>query len=81
MRTMATPRPHGVLDLSPASLEASLARMDQPAYRARQILHAIYRVGRRDFASMTDLPADLRRRDDCEITRWSRDDCWKRELG
>ena len=60
---MAAADPSDVLDLTPARLEAILVEeMGEPPYRARQILHGIYRVGNRDFDSMTDLPVVVRRR-------------------
>ena len=52
-----------VLDLTGPELAAILqADLGEPAYRAEQIQHAIYRLGRRDFESMTDLPKELRAR-------------------
>jgi 23S rRNA (adenine2503-C2)-methyltransferase len=49
-----------ILDLSRAELEAWCAERGAPAYRAAQIAAWLYRQGARDFAAMTNLPADLR---------------------
>ncbi len=51
-----------LLDLSPEQLERRLAELDEPAYRARQILAWAYGRRARDFEAMTDLPAGLRSR-------------------
>jgi 23S rRNA (adenine2503-C2)-methyltransferase len=49
-----------LLDLSLPQLEAYLAASGEPAYRARQIWHAVYRRGVEDASALTDLPAQLR---------------------
>ncbi|MBV9128014.1 MAG: 23S rRNA (adenine(2503)-C(2))-methyltransferase RlmN [Verrucomicrobia bacterium] len=41
-------------------LQARLVALGQPAYRASQVLHGIYRRRARDFAGLSDLPAALR---------------------
>lgn len=51
-----------LLGTSVAELRALLAAMGEPAYRARQLYHALYVERRRDFASMSALPAVLRER-------------------
>ena len=52
-----------VLDLSLDAFESILVEeMGEVAYRARQVLHAIYHLGHRDFDSMTNLSRDLRAR-------------------
>ena len=54
--------PSNLLDLGPTDLEAMLVKeFGEPAYRSGQLLHAIYREGRRDLDAMTNLPAELRR--------------------
>jgi 23S rRNA (adenine2503-C2)-methyltransferase len=59
----ASPTPLDILDLTPAALRSVLADdLGEPPYRAGQILRGIFRAGRRDFASMTDLPRGLRER-------------------
>jgi 23S rRNA (adenine2503-C2)-methyltransferase len=66
---MVTPPPSGnpgsthVLDLDLPALTAVMQdRFGEPAYRARQIVHAVYQRGARDFDAMTELPAALRAR-------------------
>jgi 23S rRNA (adenine2503-C2)-methyltransferase len=49
------------LGASPAAWEAFAAERQLPRYRGRQIFDALHRVGRRDYAAMTELPAALRR--------------------
>jgi 23S rRNA (adenine2503-C2)-methyltransferase len=49
------------LGASPAAWEAFAAERQLPRYRGRQIFDALHRVGRRDYAAMTELPATLRR--------------------
>ena len=43
-------------------LEESLARLGEPAYRARQVLRWLYEKRAASFEAMTDLPAGLRQR-------------------
>jgi 23S rRNA (adenine2503-C2)-methyltransferase len=50
------------LGASPSAWEAFAAERELPRYRGRQIFDALHRVGRRDYAAMTELPAALRRR-------------------
>ncbi len=57
---VSTPLPN-LLDLTPADLVRELTALGQPAYRARQVLHWVYRRLVDDFAAMTDLPQALRR--------------------
>jgi 23S rRNA (adenine2503-C2)-methyltransferase len=54
--------PAELLGLSVDELRALLAAMGEPAYRAKQLYHALYVERRRDFASMSALPAALRER-------------------
>ena len=49
-------------DLTPPQLEAWLAGLGEPAYRARQLRAWIYERGAESFDAMTDLPAGLRAR-------------------
>jgi 23S rRNA (adenine2503-C2)-methyltransferase len=49
------------LGASPAAWEAFAAERQLPRYRGRQIFDALHRVGRRNYAAMTELPAPLRR--------------------
>jgi len=48
------------LDLLPAEWAAALAELGQPAYRARQVFHALHREGARDWGAVRTLPAGLR---------------------
>lgn len=54
--------PRELLGLSSDELGAFLRMLGQPAYRARQLYHALYRERKCDFAAMTSLPAALRER-------------------
>jgi 23S rRNA (adenine2503-C2)-methyltransferase len=58
------PRTRGpaVTALAPAELEARLAALGLPKYRARQVRDAVLRRGARTFDEATDLPRDLRER-------------------
>ena len=47
-------------DLAPAELEALLAELGQPRYRARQVFHWLHARGATRWDQMTDLPAALR---------------------
>jgi 23S rRNA (adenine2503-C2)-methyltransferase len=49
------------LGASPAAWEEFATERQLPRYRGRQIFDALHRSGRRDYASMTELPAALRR--------------------
>jgi 23S rRNA (adenine2503-C2)-methyltransferase len=51
-----------VLGKSPEELRAFMQLLGEPAYRARQIYHAVYAERRFDLAAMTNLPAALRKR-------------------
>jgi 23S rRNA (adenine2503-C2)-methyltransferase len=51
-----------LLGKSPEELREFLQAIGEPAYRAAQVYHALYRERRFDFASMTSLPAALRGR-------------------
>ncbi|HET7727687.1 MAG TPA: 23S rRNA (adenine(2503)-C(2))-methyltransferase RlmN [Candidatus Limnocylindrales bacterium] len=53
------PRP-GVAGLAPAELHAWMVEHDQPAYRARQVLDAVWRSGARTWEEVLTLPAGLR---------------------
>ncbi|HEU4394594.1 MAG TPA: 23S rRNA (adenine(2503)-C(2))-methyltransferase RlmN [Planctomycetota bacterium] len=48
--------------LAPAELEARLAALGLPKYRARQVRDAVLRRGARSFEEATDLPRELRER-------------------
>ena len=49
-----------IYDLSPDALASLLSAWEQPAYRANQILHWLYKELVTDFSQMTNLPIDLR---------------------
>ena len=53
-------RPRGLYDLTLPELEARVAELGYPAYRARQVWGWAYRQLARDFAEMTNIPATLR---------------------
>ncbi|MBW7885650.1 MAG: 23S rRNA (adenine(2503)-C(2))-methyltransferase RlmN [Caldilineaceae bacterium] len=57
-----------LLELSRDELEAFLAAMGQPAFRARQIWEWIYTRYAASFAEMTNLPKELRQRLDAAAT-------------
>lgn len=49
-----------LLGKSVQELEGFFAATGEPAYRARQVYHALYAERRRDFSALTNLPATLR---------------------
>ena len=49
-----------LLGLSPAELDEFVAKIGQKPYRARQLSSWIYEKAERDFARMSNLPADFR---------------------
>ena len=49
-----------VYDLGPEHLAAHMQELGEPAYRARQVLHWLYKELVSDFARMTNLPLSLR---------------------
>ncbi|MDQ3467689.1 MAG: 23S rRNA (adenine(2503)-C(2))-methyltransferase RlmN [Chloroflexota bacterium] len=53
-------RPVGLYDLTLTELEARLASLDQPRYRARQIYTWVYRHHLDNYREMTNLPSELR---------------------
>jgi 23S rRNA (adenine2503-C2)-methyltransferase len=53
-------RPRGLYDLTLPELEARVAELGYPAYRARQVWGWAYRQLARDYAEMTNIPATLR---------------------
>ena len=55
-------------DLDAAEWEAYLAAAGEPAYRARQIRHHLFRRHTASFAAMAQLPAALRERLDRDLT-------------
>jgi len=57
---MAAALPIDLADLELSAVEQALADAGLPRFRARQVFHWIYRKGVTDFASMTNLPRDLR---------------------
>ena len=58
---MTGPR-RSLLGMYPEELETVLTGWGEPAYRARQVFHAMHRRGVLDPAEMTDLPVALRER-------------------
>jgi 23S rRNA (adenine2503-C2)-methyltransferase len=56
------PRPINLFGLDRAGLREAFAQMGEPAYRADQVMHWIYRRGRDSFAEMTNIGKDLRAR-------------------
>ena len=60
---MAAPRsarPRGLYDLTPPQLEAQVAALGFPAWRARQVWGWAYRQLVHDYAGMINIPAELR---------------------
>ncbi|HWF86832.1 MAG TPA: 23S rRNA (adenine(2503)-C(2))-methyltransferase RlmN [Vicinamibacterales bacterium] len=53
-------RPLNLAELERPALEAALADLGYPRFRARQIFHWIYRRSVTDLDAMTDLPRELR---------------------
>jgi 23S rRNA (adenine2503-C2)-methyltransferase len=51
-----------LVGLDRAELEAEIAGLGEPAFRARQLWHWIYHRGATDFAAMTSLAKDFRER-------------------
>jgi 23S rRNA (adenine2503-C2)-methyltransferase len=45
--------------MTPEELSAALAELDEPAYRAKQVLQWVFAKGRTDPAEMTNLPARI----------------------
>lgn len=60
-REPADKRPN-VYDLSPDELTALMLKWGEPAYRAKQVLHWLFKEFASDFAHMSNLPASLRSR-------------------
>jgi 23S rRNA (adenine2503-C2)-methyltransferase len=59
----AEPRPAtDLLGRSADELRAWMTELGEPAYRGTQLYHALYAERRRDFGSMTNIPAALRAR-------------------
>ena len=58
-REDADKRPN-VYDLGPDELTALMLEWGEPAYRAKQVLHWLYKEFASDFAQMSNLPAALR---------------------
>ena len=54
-------RPH-LIGLTLAELEQDARASGEPAFRGRQLYHALYRERQMDIARMTALPAELRER-------------------
>ncbi len=52
---------HSLKSITLAELEEEMRILDQPQYRARQVLHWIYEKRVADLMGMTNLPAKLRR--------------------
>ncbi len=57
----------GVAGLDPDALAAWCVAHDQPAYRARQVLDAVWRGGQQRFEEILTLPAPLRTALDAEL--------------
>jgi 23S rRNA (adenine2503-C2)-methyltransferase len=55
-------KPVCLTSLSLSELEDYLKKMGEPAFRARQLFHWIYRAGKTDFQEFSDLPKALRQR-------------------
>ena len=58
----AAPPPPAVTALAPGALEAVLAGLGAPAFRARQVRRSVFRRAAASFEEMTDLPLVLRER-------------------
>jgi 23S rRNA (adenine2503-C2)-methyltransferase len=56
------PEKRDIKNLSLDELAAELETWGEPAYRAKQVFEWVYKRGAVSFASMTDLPKDLRQR-------------------
>jgi 23S rRNA (adenine2503-C2)-methyltransferase len=54
--------PHLALDLLPDEWAAVMAELGQPAYRARQVFHALHAEGAREWDAVRTLPGALRAR-------------------
>jgi len=61
-RAARLPAEVGIKALDAGGIAALVAEMDEPAYRAGQIVRWVYGRGARSFAEMTDLSAGLRER-------------------
>lgn len=59
---MGSAHTRGILGVSPDSVEGYLGELNEPAFRARQVMEWIYRHGAGEFAEMTNLSKDLRQR-------------------
>ena len=65
---MSTPNPrldpeitkHNLLNYDQAGLEAYFAQMNEPAFRAQQVLKWVHQQGVMDFEQMTNLSKSLR---------------------
>jgi 23S rRNA (adenine2503-C2)-methyltransferase len=66
MTTHDSQRPLNLLGLSVDELRGFAQSLGEPAYRGAQIYRALYAERRREFVSMSNLPAALRKRLDCE---------------
>ncbi len=53
---------HSILELTPIEFALRLGELGEPAYRADQIFHWIFKEGVCDFAEMTNLSKELRAR-------------------
>src|SRR4051794_12280311 len=53
------PRP-GIAGIAPHDLAAWFVEREQPSYRARQVLDAVWRAGARSFDEILTLPGDVR---------------------
>lgn len=66
--TATAPAPPAALDLLPGEWAATLTASGQPAYRARQVFHALHVENVRAWANVRTLPAALRERLAAEYT-------------
>jgi 23S rRNA (adenine2503-C2)-methyltransferase len=62
MASHVTQRARNLLGFSAAELREFAEALGEPAYRGAQIYHALYAERRREFATMSNLPAALRQR-------------------
>ncbi len=51
-----------LIGMARVQLEAEIAALGEPAFRAHQLWHWLYHRGARDFAAMTSLSKDFRAR-------------------
>ncbi|MBF6614484.1 MAG: 23S rRNA (adenine(2503)-C(2))-methyltransferase RlmN [Chloroflexi bacterium] len=64
---VTVPAERNIFDLSPEQLAALLAEWGEPSYRAKQVLHWLYKELAADFSEMSNLPLELRRKLDATL--------------